>query len=259
VSAIPLWHVNQFSNGVMEGMGGGPNPAGMRNVIVRSNILVMVVFVILSGFTLEWMLFLTLMLLTFILGQNLDRTDAGYSPLWNLFWATAMPINYSADQFSNAMQGTSDNGFEFFTTPMYVNCPDIGLVGQEMNPLKSDSFEPYMLLGNFTSYTIIGTSPDLILLADQTVTFVAVPSNTTVGETTTNMMGGYEYDLEASDIPDGTTKIVALYDGVPIRTVVVATMQDVDNDSEGTDDGTDYLDAAPATVYEDNVLSPQNM
>jgi hypothetical protein len=36
VSAIPLWFVNQFSNGVVEGMGGGPNPAGMRNVIVRS-------------------------------------------------------------------------------------------------------------------------------------------------------------------------------------------------------------------------------
>jgi hypothetical protein len=35
VSAIPLWHVNQYSNGVVEGMGGGPNPAGMRNVIVR--------------------------------------------------------------------------------------------------------------------------------------------------------------------------------------------------------------------------------
>jgi hypothetical protein len=35
VSAIPLWHVNQFSNGVVEGMGGGPNPDGMRNVIVR--------------------------------------------------------------------------------------------------------------------------------------------------------------------------------------------------------------------------------
>jgi hypothetical protein len=35
VSAIPLWHVNQFSHGVVEGMGGGPNPDGMRNVIVR--------------------------------------------------------------------------------------------------------------------------------------------------------------------------------------------------------------------------------
>jgi hypothetical protein len=35
VFTIPLWFVNQFSNGVVEGMGGGPNPAGMRNVLVR--------------------------------------------------------------------------------------------------------------------------------------------------------------------------------------------------------------------------------
>lgn len=35
ISSIPLWHINQFTHGVLEGMGGGPNPAGMRNVIVR--------------------------------------------------------------------------------------------------------------------------------------------------------------------------------------------------------------------------------
>lgn len=35
ISSIPLWHVNQYTHGVLEGMGGGPNPAGMRNVIVR--------------------------------------------------------------------------------------------------------------------------------------------------------------------------------------------------------------------------------
>lgn len=34
VRAIPLRHVNQYSNGVMEGVnGGGPSPAGMRNII----------------------------------------------------------------------------------------------------------------------------------------------------------------------------------------------------------------------------------
>jgi hypothetical protein len=189
----------------------------------------------------------------------LDRTDAGYSPLWNLLWATAMPINYSADQFSNANQGTTDNGFEFFTTPMYVNCPDIGLVGAT-NLLKSDTFEPYMLVGNLTSYTLIGTSPSLILLPDQTVTFVAVPSNVTVGEATTNVMGGYEYSMEVSQIPDGTKKIAVLYDGEPIRTILVEIMDDSD-DTDGNDGSNDaeYLNSAPATVYEDTVLSPQNM
>jgi len=34
VNAISLWHVNQYTNGVVEGVnGGGPSPAGMRNVI----------------------------------------------------------------------------------------------------------------------------------------------------------------------------------------------------------------------------------
>merc|ERR1712130_117021 len=62
VSAIPLIHVNQYSNGVVEGVnGGGPSPAGMKNVI------------------------------------NLDRPDEGYSPLWHIIWATELPINYSAD------------------------------------------------------------------------------------------------------------------------------------------------------------------
>lgn len=82
VSAIPLWHVNQFRNGVMEGNGGGPDPMGMRNVI------------------------------------DMDRPDPGYSPLWQLYWATETPINFTADEFSNAAQGTSSNGFMFFETPM---------------------------------------------------------------------------------------------------------------------------------------------
>jgi hypothetical protein len=192
----------------------------------------------------------------------LDRTDSGYSPLWNILWATSMPINYSADQFSNALQGTVDNGFEFFTTPMYVNCPDIGLVGEETNPLKSESFETAILLGDMTSFfTLIGTSSNLIFQADQTILFVAAPSNTTIGETTTTVMGGYEYNLDAKDIPDGTTEIDVMYDGVSIRTVLVTMVMEDGNGSDGTDgDGTNNGSAvAPATVYEDTVVSPQNM
>jgi hypothetical protein len=182
----------------------------------------------------------------------LDRPDAGYSPLWNLFWATAMPINYSADQFSNAMQGTAENGFEFFTTPMYVNCPDIGLVGQEMNPLKSDSFATDIELGNSPSFTLIGTSPDLILLADQPIMFVALPSNITVGETTTNMMGGYEFDLEASEIPEGTNEIDVMYNGMSIRTILVEMMEDdgtgsgSSNNSSSGSDGTSSGESSAA-------------
>ena len=160
--------------------------------------------------------------------QNLDRTDAGYSPLWNLRWATEMPINYSADEFSNAAQATSDNGFVFASTPMYINCPDIGMVG-EMNPLKADEFETMIVLMNGDdSFFLLGTSPDLILVAGAPVQIVAEPSKEMLGETMTNMLGGYEYELMADDIPDGTTSVVVMHNGTVIRTIEVM---------EGTDNG----------------------
>jgi hypothetical protein len=167
-----------------------------------------------------------------------------------------MPINYSADQFSNALQGTVDNGFEFFTTPMYVNCPDIGLVGEETNPLKSESFETAIMLGDSTSFTLIGTSPNLIFQADQTIMFVAVPSNITIGETTTNIMGGYEYDLEASDIPDDTFEIEVVYDGESIRSILVTMMVEDGDGSDGTGDeseggsGSGNVDSSPSSAMQ---------
>jgi hypothetical protein len=174
----------------------------------------------------------------------LDRPDPGYSPLWNILWATEMPINYSADQFSNAQQASTDGLFAFFQTPMYVNCPDIGLVGTEMNTLKlsdNDEFMTTIALGGDDMmmedmFTLIGTSPALIFAADEPITFVAKPSGDVVGETTTNIMGGYEYDLEAAMIPDGTTEIVVMYNGESIRTImVVAEMADDEVEEGGTD------------------------
>jgi hypothetical protein len=123
---------------------------------------------------------------------------------------------------------------------MYVNCPNIGLVGETMNPLKLDSFETDIVLGNRTSsYYLIGTSPDLIFQADQTILFVALPSNITVGETSTNLMGGYEYNLPALEIPDGTTEMEVVFNNVPIRTIMVQSM-------EG-DDGTDGSSSGETT------------
>jgi len=183
VSAIPIWHVNQFSKGVVEGEnGGGPNPAGMRNVI------------------------------------NLDRGDAGYSPLWNVLWATEMPINYSADEFRNANQGTTANGFEFFTTPMYVNCPDIGPLGPVTE--KDVMFQPDIVLEAQTdSFVIIGSDKTLILTPDMEVSFVI--NGETIATTTTNMMGGYEYTLMASDIGEDVAKVEVVANGEVIRTIEV--------------------------------------
>lgn len=188
VSAIPIWHVNQFSNGVVAGEnGGGPNPAGMRNVI------------------------------------NLDRSDAGYSPLWQVYWATELPINYTADEFSNSAQGTAENGFQFFVTPMYVNCPDIGPIGMD-NTVKAEMFDDHIHLDESTmdeTFMVIGSYPSLILMADIPLTFKA-DTGDMIGETMTNMMGGYEYPIMGSDIPDGATMImVLLEDGTVIRNVTV--------------------------------------
>jgi hypothetical protein len=183
VSAIPLWHVNQFSNGVMEGQGGGPDPAGMKNVI------------------------------------NLDRPDVGYSPLWNILWGTDVPVGFAADEFSNANQVTADSGLVFFRTPMYVNCPDIGLVG-EMNTLRAESFKSSIMLG-MESNLLVGSAPSIIFLADAPITFVAKPSGETVGETTTTIMGAYEYELMSVDIPEGTTEIVVMTDGESLRSIPV--------------------------------------
>ena len=186
VTAIRLWHFNQFSYGVVEGVnGGGPNPAGMRNVI------------------------------------NLDRPDPGYSPLWQILWATEVPINYEADQFSNAMQATEGSGFEFFTTPMYVNCPDIGPVGMT-NDLKATSFEQDIVLTSDDAmmYTIIGSAPSLIMQGGVEVTFVTEAGDV-IGSTETNMMGGYEYTMSASDIPEGVMMIKVMSNEEEIRTIMV--------------------------------------
>jgi hypothetical protein len=67
-------------------------------------------------------------------------------------------------------------------------------------------------------------------------------------------MGGYEFDLEASEIPEGTTEIEVMYNGESIRTIMVQGEGSDDSDSSA-----DYLESAPATIYEDTVLSPQNM
>ena len=141
-----------------------------------------------------------------------------------------MPINYSADEFSNAAQATSDNGFVFIGTPMYINCPDIGLVG-EMNPLKqAKGFQPsIVLMDGADSFFVLGSALDLILVANATIMFMAEPSGETIGETMTNMLGGYEYELMAMDIPDGTTEVVVMHNGTTIRTIQV--MAGLDNGS----------------------------
>jgi hypothetical protein len=217
VSAIPLWHVNQFSNGVVEGVnGGGPNPAGMRNVI------------------------------------NLDRSDAGYSPLWQLQWATELPINYSADEFSNSMQGTPTNGFRFISTPMYVNCPDIGPIGAD-NTAKAETFMTSIMTDDEMmgeTFTVIGSHMSVILTAGQAIMFKA-DTGDLIGNTTTNMLGGYEYTIMAAELPaDASMVMVLLEDGTVIRNITIedSSSMEGEGDGDGSSSEVDTSTAAPTAV-----------
>jgi len=98
VSFAPIWHLNQYTNGVVPGENnGGPWENGMRNII------------------------------------DVDRKEDGYSPLWQLLWVSKVPVNYSADEASSSEVLTADNGFTIDPTPMYVNCPNVGPHGGQGN------------------------------------------------------------------------------------------------------------------------------
>lgn len=205
VAAIPIWHVNQFSRGVTieNANGGGPNPMGMRNVI------------------------------------DMDRPDPGYSPLWQIYWATEMPIDYTADELSNAMGASmEENGFMFVEdAPMYVNCPNIGLVGTTMNPMKKEKFQTMIDAskigitdGMMSSFAVIGSHASLIMQGGVPIKFMS-DDGTVVGTTETNMMGGYEAELMASAIPADAKEINVLVakegeEVMTIRTIKVGMVMD---------------------------------
>lgn len=183
VRAIPLRHVNQYSRGVLEGVnGGGPSSAGMRNVI------------------------------------DLDRPDPGYSPLWSIDWVTQLPINYNADQASSFSDMNGQYGYEFVPTPMFVNCPDIGNLGDVVLE-KTNGFAPYIDI-KLDSNWILGSDMSLIFKADIPISF-KVDGGVEIASTTTNMMGAYEYELETADIPEGTSMVDVVANGETIRTIEV--------------------------------------
>jgi len=181
VFSIPLWHFNQYSNGVTLGVnGGGPDPAGMRNII------------------------------------NLDRMDAGYSPLWNLNWMTELPSNYAADGVSNAKDIDLGVGFKIFVTPMFVNCPDIGSIGTEEN-VASAGFSPE-IDATQKSTLVQGSHASLIFKEGEAITFLA--GDTEIASTKTNVMGAYEIELESCLIPSGTSELQVKAGGIAEETDV---------------------------------------
>jgi hypothetical protein len=184
VTSIPLWFFNPYSRGVTPGLNnGGPNPKGMKNIL------------------------------------NLDRTDAGYSPLWNLYWLTELPINYSADDISNSNAIDTNQGFKTFVTPMFVNCPDIGKVGTTKNVAKT-TFETTIDASKDSNF-ILGSPPAFILKPGVEIKVLA-SNNAVVAMTTTSPAGSYQVEVPSCKIPKaGATDIGVTANGTVVQNFTV--------------------------------------
>ncbi len=167
VATIPIWHLNQYWSGVVPGVNnGGPWPGGQRNIV------------------------------------NQDRGDPGYTPLWQVYWAAKVPVDYAADLASSASQVTDANGFQVLQTPMFVNCPNVGPVhGTTLNSNKATSFGRSQVSPG-ESIRIQGA---LVMLAGKTID--AYIGGVKVASTQTAMLGGYEFDLSADRLADGANTI----------------------------------------------------
>lgn len=139
------------------------------------------------------------------------------SPLWSIDWVTQLPLNYNADQASSFADMSASYGYDYVTTPMFVNCPDIGNLGDAVLE-KSNGFTPYIDT-DLNSNWILGSDMSLIFKAGIPISFEV--DGTEIASTSTNMMGAYEYELETSEIPEGTTMINVVANGETIRAIEV--------------------------------------
>lgn len=163
--------------------GGGPDPEGMRNLI------------------------------------QLDRMDAGYSPLWNIEWLTLLPVDYSADDVSNPADVDLSVGFDISKTSMFINCPDIGEIGQEKNVPVDNSQFTAEIDATQESHVVFGSHSNLIFKDGVKVTFLA--GDKEVASTETNVMGAYQFELMSCKIPAGTEELTVMAGGETIRTMAV--------------------------------------
>lgn len=131
-------------------------------------------------------------------------------------------MGYSGNEASSNTVMTSANGFEFFTTPMFVNCPNVGPVDKTvLNDKKKDSFTTSISTSEETVW-LLGSAPSLIFNADMPITFFA-EDGTEIGSTTTNLMGAFEYELDVSMIPEGSSIVKIMFKDELLRTVPVTS------------------------------------
>ena len=203
----PIWFMNGYTRGVVAGVnGGGPDPAGHKNII------------------------------------GVDRGDVGYSPIWRLHWVTELPLNYDANQISNPSQLFQD-GVKTQPLDVWVNCPNVGVNGK-INMDKKESFEMDIDASESSTW-VLGTTVPMGGVEEVSFTSTSANGDepTTVS-TETNAGGVYQYELSSCDIAPSATLVEVEYEDSPLRGIEVDNIDDRScediSDGEGTDEsGTD--------------------
>lgn len=195
LKAVPLYFLNQYTNGVTTSNVGGPH-FGMRNII------------------------------------DAERADGdSYSSLRQVFWVNDLPINYVADQVSSTAPLLSDQyGFTVENTPIWINAPCVGVVDTTTtNPALVDPTALQPELSFVGTNIIVGSSPALVFVANATVR-LETPSGARIQTTVTNDMGGYQFALLSVAIPRANNEIVVVAtisseDEEEDETILIRTLQ----------------------------------
>ena len=153
---------------------------------------------------------------------------------------TKLPVNYEANQVSNAeVIKANPELFTFFPAPMYVNCPDIGPVG-EMNPDKVDAFQVGVQSNN--DNVIQGSDASLIMQAGKLIEFQCPTCDGL--STNTNMMGAFTFLLESSKVPEDDAMITVVSGSADVFDLEVAAAGETSKPMSGE---------TPAPVSSDSV------
>ena len=93
----------------------------------------------------------------------------------------------------------------------------MGAVGAE-NTKQTDDFDLSIDLSNESNY-ILGSHMSLIFKKD--ISVLITVKDEAIDTTLTNDLGGYEFNLKSSAVPEGTEEVKVVANGETIRTIPV--------------------------------------
>lgn len=184
----PIWLLNGYSRGIVAGVNGGAPDPNGHKNVI-----------------------------------GVDRGDEGYSPIWRIFWVTKLPVNYSANEISHPTQIS-----DVAPMPMWVNCPNIGLVGGTNPDKKESGFETTIDASKEANW-ISGSDMMLAMGGVKTLALVSEsPDGTKMTvQIETNEMGTYEYELSSCDIAPSATVVDVEYNSMVLHSYEVENRDDV--------------------------------